>query len=133
MEVADPDGDSEEALLAGTRVVAEFLHYAGEAYHVHPYRQVSGRRAGTMAVDDVHAPGHGVIRLWAETTDASGATGAVCPGLRLLRRRGRRTLRRLTRAGVRRAGTRWRRSSTGPSSSRAWVVDAGPANRSWRA
>ncbi|GAA5130497.1 hypothetical protein GCM10023339_61040 [Alloalcanivorax gelatiniphagus] len=79
LEVADPDGDSQESLLAGTRVVAELLHYAGAAHHVHPYRQVVGAASGTMPVDDLHAPGHGVIRLWAETADAGGATGRSAP------------------------------------------------------
>ena len=40
--VSDPDGDAQGGLVADTRVIAEFLHYDGGAYHVHPYRQVEG-------------------------------------------------------------------------------------------
>lgn len=79
VDVSDPDGDSQEALLSRTRVVAELLHYDEEAYHVHPYREVVGQASGTMALDDVHAPGSGVVRLWAESTDASGDTGRSTP------------------------------------------------------
>ncbi len=79
VDVGDSDGDAWADLVARTRVVAELLHYDGNLNHVHPYRQVLGQGAGTMTVDDVHAPGHGVIRLWAETTDASGATGRSAP------------------------------------------------------
>ena len=79
VDVSDPDGETAAQLVARTRVVAEFLHYDGQANHVHPYRQVLGQGAGTLTVDDIHAPGHGVVRLWAETTDASGATGRSDP------------------------------------------------------
>ncbi|MCY4726179.1 PQQ-dependent sugar dehydrogenase [Nocardioides sp. STR2] len=79
LEVSDPDGDDVSDLLGRSRVVAEFLHYEGEAHHVHPYRQVEGLASGTLTVDDAHASGRGVIRLWAEAADVSGATGRSAP------------------------------------------------------
>jgi hypothetical protein len=79
VSVSDPDGDATADLVASTRVVAHFLHYRGGTPHLHPYHQVEGQQKGTMSVDDVHAPGQGVVRLIAVTTDASGARTRSAP------------------------------------------------------
>ena len=79
VSVSDADGDPTADLVANTRVVANLLHYNAGSLHVHPYQQVAGQQTGTMVVHDVHAPGSGVIRLRAVTTDTSGARSRSAP------------------------------------------------------
>ncbi|MDP3969239.1 MAG: PQQ-dependent sugar dehydrogenase [Nocardioides sp.] len=77
--VSDPDGDTQQALTEDVELAVDFLHYAGSSYHSHPSSRISGRLSGTLAVDDVHAPGRGIVRLRATVTDASGARSTSAP------------------------------------------------------
>lgn len=79
VEVSDPDGD-DPADLASTVVLAvDSLHYTGDTFHAHPSSRIAGQTSGTLAVDDVHAPGSVVTRLRATVTDASGARTTSAP------------------------------------------------------
>ncbi|KRA37290.1 MULTISPECIES: PQQ-dependent sugar dehydrogenase [unclassified Nocardioides] len=79
VEVSDPDGD-DPADLASTVVLAvDSLHYTGDTFHAHPSSRITGQTSGTLALDDVHAPGSVVIRLRATVTDASGARTTSAP------------------------------------------------------
>ncbi len=77
--VSDPDGDDPVALAASVEVAVDFLHYSGAGHHSHPSLRLSGRLSGTLTVDDLHAPGHGVYRLRATATDGSGARTTSAP------------------------------------------------------
>lgn len=77
--VSDPDGDTQQALAEDVELAVDFLHYAGDSYHSHPSSRIAGQLSGTLRVDDVHAPGHGVVRLRASVTDASGARSTSAP------------------------------------------------------
>jgi hypothetical protein len=77
--VSDPDGDDQAALAASVEVAVDFLHYSGADFHSHPSVRVTGRLSGALRVDDLHAPGHGVYRLRATATDASGARATSPP------------------------------------------------------
>ncbi|WP_181410905.1 PQQ-dependent sugar dehydrogenase [Nocardioides humi] len=77
--VGDPDGDDEATLAAHTELAVDFLHYSGGTYHAHPVQRLSGSLVGVVHVDDVHAPGAGVVRLRASVTDSSGARTTSAP------------------------------------------------------
>lgn len=77
--VSDPDGDLPAELAARTRLEVDVLHYTGDGHHAHPSSRIDGQLTGTLPVNDVHAPGAGVIRLRAAVTDASGARTVSAP------------------------------------------------------
>lgn len=79
VEVGDPDGDDPADLAETVELAVDFLHYAGDDYHAHPMARFDGQLSGTLTVDDVHAPGAGVVRLRATVTDASGGTTTSTP------------------------------------------------------